>query len=110
MKTYDKYLNEDDDFFYDESSQKGVSLRKDTELFCEDDDVVAPMIRVTREKNGWKIINADKEVSKIPDSMLTSKEASFLRSPSGAIFLIGYVKNGYWKSVSDLKRKLKEMI
>jgi hypothetical protein len=54
MKSYDKYLTEDDDFFIEDRSSKS-SLRQDFELFNEDEYKPQKVSRVKRIKDGWDV-------------------------------------------------------
>jgi len=110
--SYDKYLVENDNFFYDEqSSKKSIGLRQDTELFKEDDDVPGASIRVARKSDpeDWAIIVNGEEKLVLKGSRFTAKEREFLRTPPGILFVMDGFRSG-WDSVAEFKRQLKEKV
>ena len=112
--SYDKYLTENDQFFYDEqNNKKGSFLKQDSELFNEDDDIPGQSIQVKRisypPKEDWKVLINDKEHLLLRGTRFTSKEREFLRSVEGTLFIVHGTKQG-WKSVSEFKRQLKDKI
>lgn len=107
--SYNKYLIENDQFFYDEgTTKKGSFFKHDTELFNENDDVPGKSIQVKRiaEPEEWKVIVDGNEHLILKGSRFTSKEREFLRKPNGILFVIDGIKQG-WKSVSEFKRQMK---
>lgn len=110
--SYDKYLVENDQFFYDENtSKKGSFLKQDTELFNEEDDVPGKSIQVKRipDPEDWNVLVDGQEYLLLKGTRFTAKEREFLRTPPGILFLILGVKSG-WKSVSEFKRQMAEQI
>lgn len=111
--SYDKYLNENDQFFYDENSSKNGFLKQDSELFNEEDYVPGSLVRVKRVcKNSaedWKILIDNKEVLILKGTRFTAKEREYLRSAKGVLFVINGIKSG-WNSVSEFKRQIKELV
>ena len=111
--TYNKYLVENDQFFYDEdSSKKGFILKQDNELFNEDDYVPGDMVEVKRvsgtKSEDWNILINGKVHLVLKGSRFSSKQREFLRTPNGVLFIIKGAKMG-WNSVSEFKRQLKEI-
>ena len=54
--SYDKYLVENDQFFYDEqNSKKGAFLKQDSELYNEDDAIPGASVRVKKIDSDWQI-------------------------------------------------------
>jgi hypothetical protein len=116
MKThsYDKYSIENDQFFYDEGYSKNTSiLKQESELFNEDDYVPGKLIRVKRisksDSEDWQILVNNTKTLLITGNRFSSIEKEFLRTPAGVLFIINGVKQG-WKSVSDFKRQIKDLI
>lgn len=110
--SYDKYLVENDQFFYDESaSKKGSFLKQDTELFNDDDYIPGKSIQVKRisEPEDWKVLIDGKEHLILKGSRFTTKEREYLRTVNGILFIVSGVKKG-WDSVSEFKRQMKDLI
>jgi len=109
--SYNKYI-ENDQFFYDESaSKKGFILKQDTELFNEEDYIPGKSIQVKRiaEPEDWKVLVNGKEHFFLKGSRFTTREREFLRTAKGILFIVDGVKQG-WKSVSEFKRQMKDLI
>jgi hypothetical protein len=112
--SYDKYLVENDQFFYDEqNSKKGAFLKQDSELYNEEDDVPGGSVQVKRisqpPKEDWQIYINSKEYLLLRGTRFTAKEREFLRSVEGTLFIVQGAKQG-WKSVSEFKRQLKDKV
>lgn len=109
----DKYLNENDQFFYDEHNhKKGSFLKQDSELFNDEDNIPGSSVHVKRTshpKEDWQILINNKEALIIRGTRFTSKEREFLRSANGMLFIINGTKKG-WKTVSEFKRQLQEIL
>lgn len=112
MKTYDNYLQQDDEFFLDEHKDpKSCSLRTDHELFDEDSHVAHESIGVRwvdlgKNSEDWEITKNGKTILVLKGVRFTKAERRFLRSVEGTQFIIGGFKKG-WRSVSEFKRQIK---
>lgn len=105
---------EEEDFSLDESKYpRSNSLRRETELFRDQDYVPHDMVSVKRidlnSGQDWQILLNKKTVLILNGSRFTSKERDFLGTVSGMNFIISGYKNG-WKSVSEFKRQIKKRI
>jgi len=112
--SYDKYLTENDQFFYDENNnKKGAFLKQDSELYNEEDDTPGASVQVKRivqpPKEDWLILIDDEEFLLLRGTRFTAKEREFLRSVEGTLFIIQGAKQR-WKSVSEFKRQLKDKV
>lgn len=109
----DKYLNENDQFFYDEhNTKKGSFLKQDSELFNDEDNIPGLSIRVKRvshPKEDWKVLINNKEALVIKGNRFTAKEREFLRSANGMLFIVNGIKKG-WKTVSEIKRQVQAVL
>ena len=119
MKTYEKYIVENDEFVYDESGSSKVtnSLSKhDSELFNEDDNKPGKSLRVKRAvdksdgSEDWHIIDSDNVVVlNLKGSRFTSKEKEYMKSVSGMVFIVDGFKKG-WRSVAEFKRNINSQL
>jgi hypothetical protein len=110
--SYDKYLTENDQFFYDENDgRKGAFLKQDSELYNEEDDFPGKSVHVKRisqpPKEDWQIFVDSEKYLLLRGTRFTAKERAFLRTVEGTLFIIKGAKQG-WKSVSEFKRQLKD--
>lgn len=107
--TYDKYLAENDQFFYDENgSGKGSFIKQDSELYNEEvASIPGASVRVKRIDSDWKVFVNGVEVLILKGSRFTTKEREWLQTTPGFQFLIEGAKKG-WNSVSEFKRQLKD--
>ncbi len=88
------------------------SLRRETELFREQDYVPQDLVSVKKiDLSGggqnWQILLNKKTALLLNGSRFTAKERTFLGSVDGMNFIISGFKNG-WKSVSEFKRQIKK--
>ena len=101
---FDEYVIEEDKF------QKPNSLRKDNELFNDDDNIVHQVVSVSRvEIRGeetWEISVDKKIVLTLPGIKFTNKERSFFRTVDGIKYIISGFKNG-WRTISQFKKGIK---
>jgi len=108
--SYSKYLTENDNFFYDEQSDKKSTFSKqDSELYNEDSaKIPGSSIRVKRvdDSDDWQVLINGEEHLLIRGSRFTAKEREYFRTPKGLMFIIDGVRQG-WSSVSEFKRQLK---
>lgn len=108
--SYDKYLVENDQFFYDEqSNKKGAFLKQDSELYNEDEDLPGSSVRIKKNGSDWQIYVNNEEFLLLKGSRFTVGERMFLCSPTGVQFLLEGAKLG-WKSVSEFKRQIKNKV
>ncbi len=112
--SYDKYLTENDQFFYDEhDNQKGLIIKQDSELYNEEDDIPGDSVQVKRifqsSKENWQIFVNNEKYLLLRGTRFTTRERNFLRSVEGTLFIIRGTKQG-WKSVSEFKRQLKDKV
>jgi hypothetical protein len=109
--TYDKYLVENDQFFYDEqSSGKGCFLKQDSELYNEEEaSIPGSSVRVRKVNSDWIIYINGKEVLALKCSRFTTKEKNWLNTTVGFQFLLDGAKQG-WRSGSEFKRQLKDIV
>lgn len=108
--SYDKYLVENDQFFYDEqNSKKGAFLKQDSELYNEDDAIPGASVRVKKIDSDWQIYVNNKEYLLLKGTRFTVGEKSFLSTPNGVQFILKGTKQG-WKSVSEFKKQLKDKL
>lgn len=116
MKTFDRYMI-DDEFFFDENTfPKSSSLRQDHELFDDNDYKANPLISVKRVSYGknsknedWEIRNDDKLELVLKGVRFTVRERKFLNTSDGMLFIIRGYKDG-WNSVSEFKRQLQKTL
>lgn len=110
---YDKYGIENDQFFYDESTSKSNSLKYDSELFNDEDYVPGDIINVKRisklDVEDWQILLNNKEILLLKGTRFSAGEKKFLRTIQGINFIIDGIKQG-WKSVSEFKRQIKDVM
>jgi hypothetical protein len=104
----------EDDFSLDENKYpRSNSLRRETELFRDQDYVPYDMVSVKRidlnSGQNWQIMLNKKPVLILTSSRFTSKERAFLSTIDGMNFIISGYKKG-WKSVSEFKRQIKKHI
>jgi len=90
------------------------TLRIDTELFKEEDDIAQNVISVKRvdlPKGGedWEIIDNNLAVLTLKGMRFSKKEKLFLRTPKGFLFLMDGYKNG-WKTITKFKKEIKRYI
>jgi len=107
-------LPQDMEDFKDQNFRYNLS-KFDYDLYHEEDDVSAPIIRVKRftmpnDGERWKIFENGTEKFLIEGYKLNKKQRNFLRSADGMNFMIGLFKNGirsfnYFKI--QLRNKLK---
>lgn len=108
--SYDKYLTENDQFFYDEqNNKKGAFLKQDSELFNEDDAIPGDSVRVKKIGSDWQIYVNNEEYLLLKGTRFTVGERMFLCTPSGVQFILNGTKQG-WKSVSEFKKQLKDKL
>jgi len=110
--SYDKYLSENNQFFYDEQSSKGTFLKQDSELFNDEDDIPGQVVmvkRITKPSENWQVYVDKKEYLLLRGTRFTSAEREFLRSVQGILFVIDGTKRG-WKSVSEFKRQIQDKL
>jgi len=114
---HDRYSSvpEVDNFFYDEHDKKNISgiLKQDNEFFNDEDNIPGNCISVKRKstssKEDWYIYINGEEFLVVKGIRFTSPEREFLRTVDGVKFLIDGIKSG-WKSVSEIKRQLKNKV
>lgn len=108
--SYDKYLVENDQFFYDENnSSKGSFLKQDLELYNEEDDIPGASVQVKRIDSDCVVFVNGEESLTLKSSRFTAKERDWLQTAPGFQFMIEGAKQG-WKSVSEFKRQLKDKV
>lgn len=109
--TYDKYLVENDQFFYDEqNSGKGSFIKQDSELYNKDVAAIpGASVRVKKVDSDWKVFVNGDEVLLLKGTRFTAKEREWLQTTAGFQFLIEGAKKG-WNSVSEYKRQLKDKV
>lgn len=107
--TYDKY-SDNDQFVYDENSSSKSFLKQDSELYNEEDAAIrGKSVRVKRIDSDWGIYINEIEVLILKWSRFSSKEREYLQSTDGFLFLVAGAKQG-WNSVSEFKRQLKDKL
>lgn len=109
--TYDKYLSENDQFFYDEhGTGKGSFLKQDSELFNEEEYIPGDLVRVMRVVNSstedWIVTINGNDFLILKGTRFTSKEREYFRTVNGVQFILNGIRQG-WKSVSEFKRQMK---
>ena len=109
IKNISKYLNENDQFFYDENTSKGTFLKQDSELYNEDDDVPGKSVRIKKIGSNWQIFVDNNEYLLLKGTRFTAGEKTFLCTQEGVQFILDGTKRG-WKSVSEFKRQLKSKL
>jgi len=87
------------------------TLRVDTELFKDEDNIAHNIISVRLvdlPNNGedWEITDNNRVVVVLRGIRFTKKEKEFLRSAKGFLFIINGYKQG-WRAVSQFKKKLR---
>jgi transcription elongation factor len=112
--TGEKYLSENNEFFYDESSsQKNSSLRQDFELFDDESYVPGQLVQikrnVTTENEDWEILVDKRQVFVIKGQQLSLKARKFLRTQSGMSFIMSEFKSGV-NTMSRFKALIREKI
>lgn len=110
-QTYDKYLIENDQFFYDEqNNKKGSFLKQDSELYNEEEAAIpGTSIRAKLVDGDWVVLVNGEEYLVLKGTRFTVKERNFLCTLEGGQFIIQGVRQG-WNSVSEFKRQLKDKI
>jgi hypothetical protein len=114
MKENIKKYSDDDQFAYDEkSANKGSFIKHDSEFFNDEDYVPGKSVRVKRLSSktheDWKVFVNEEEFIVLKGIRFSTKERDFLRTTDGVMFIINGIKNG-WKSVSEFKRQLQDII
>jgi hypothetical protein len=109
--SYDKYLTENDQFFYDEqNNKKGAFLKQDAELYNEEEAAIpGASIRAKLVNEDWHVLVNGEEFLVLKSARFTVKERDFLCTLEGSQFIIQGVRQG-WKSVSEFKRQLKDKV
>lgn len=109
--TYNKYLIENDQFFYDERNTSKVSfIKQDSELYDEETAAVSgSSVRVKKVDSDWVVFVNGVESLVLKGTRFTAKERDWLHTATGFQFLIEGVKKG-WSSVSEFKRQLKDKL
>lgn len=107
-----KYLNENDQFFYDENSTKGSLIKQGTELFDEEDYVPGNSVCVKRKysdkSEDWQILVNNEEFLLLKGNRFKAAERFYLRTSEGVLFLINGIKKGL-KTTSDFVREIKNI-
>lgn len=108
--SYNKYIVENDQFFYDEqNSKKGAFLKQDSELYNDDDAIPGDSIRIKKINSDWQIYVNNEEFLLLKGTRFTAGERLFLCTSEGVQFILNGMKQG-WKSVSQFKKQLKDKI
>jgi hypothetical protein len=99
---------------FKEQGQKLNTSRFDHELYKEEDHIVLPMIRIKHialphQGSRWKVFEDNKIVCIIEGKNLNKKEREFLKTVSGANWLLGQAKAGI-ASFTALRAQLKKQL
>jgi hypothetical protein len=110
-QSYDKYLIENDQFFYDEqNNKKGAFLKQESELFNEEEAAIpGASVRARLVDGDWSVLVNGEEFLVLKGSRFTAAERKFLCTKEGVQFIVAGVKQG-WNSVSEFKRQLKDKV
>ena len=97
--------------FRDQALKYGLS-KFESDLYREEDDIALKSVRVKRfvmpnKDEKWKIFEDSKILFVLDGSKLTKKEKIFLRTVDGINFLLSIYKSGNLKTVSYLKKEMK---
>ena len=110
MKSYDKYKDKEEEFFYEETGMNKNALRQDHELYHDEDNIVHDMIHIKRIEVGksedWNLINGKNIILSIRGRQLNSKEREFMRKPDGIMCVMLAYKKGI-RTASGLKSEIK---
>ena len=114
MTSYDKYLNENNEFFYDEGgSSKSNSLKQDHELFDDDEYIAEELVQVRRVEAGksedWEVLVDGSAALVIRGRQLNAAERNFIRSKDGVMFVMNNFKQGE-RTASRLKALVKKKV
>lgn len=102
--------NEEEPLYH--SSFNLLSLRTESELYKDEDNIKFKTIRVRRinlrKEENWEILQDDKIVFILNGIKFSKKEREFFRSVDGIRFIIDGFKSG-WKSVIKYKNGIKAL-
>lgn len=113
--TYDnkRYLVDEEDYCIDETKFSRLSLRHESELYNEEDNVPHDLIGVRwvnlPKGEDWEVTKNKKTVLILKGVRFTTREKDFLRTSAGMSFIVDGYKRG-WKSVSEFKRQVKKCL
>jgi hypothetical protein len=111
---YDKYVQDDTQFSYHDSTSKSLGLiKQESEFFNEEDYIPGQLIRVKRiaksNNEDWQILVNGQKTLLLKGSRFSGTEKQFLRTAEGLSFIINGVKQG-WVSVSEFKRQIQTYV
>jgi len=113
-KTVKDFAGDEEEYSLDENNPFNSSLRIDSELFKDEENVVYTVISVKRlcpsgrrRGENWDIIENGKAALRLKGERFTNKEKEFLRTPPGVRFVIDGYKNG-WRSINKFKQHIKD--
>lgn len=113
FKSVKDFAGDDEEYSLDENNPFNSSLRIDSELFKDDENVVHTVISVKRlcpsgrrRGENWDIIENGKPTLRLKGDRFTNKEREFLRTTSGVRFVIAGYKEG-WRSINKFKQNIR---
>ena len=111
MNIHKTYLADEEYSDGEASVTLSQTLRIDTELFKDEDNVIEKVIGVRRAalpQNGenWEVLEDDCVVLVLHGIRFTNKERDFLRTIDGILFIMNGWKHG-WKAISKYKSAIK---
>lgn len=99
-----------EDYCIDENKFSRNSIKQETELFNDEDNIVYDVVSVKMislpKGEDWEISKNNKLFLVLKGVRFSAPERKFLRTPEGMNFIIGGCKKG-WKSVSEFARQIK---
>ena len=114
VKSYDKYIGDDEVYFDENIFPKTNSLRQDHELFDDNDYIPNDLINIKCvEGNGsdydWEIYKNGECELVLHGYRFKKNEKQFMQTPDGMNFIIVGFKSG-WKNVSEFKRQIEKYL
>lgn len=114
------FFENQNSYSFGQDEQKDQPIRGglgkfESDLYREEDDIAFKSVRVKRflmpnKEEKWKIFEDSKVTLVLDGSKLTKKEKVFLRTVDGINFLLNNYKLGKIKTISSLKKEIKNNI